>query len=268
MITGKQKNKKSNQSKRGKLYIGTSGWSYEHWQDIFYPEKLAKKNRFDFFTSRFSTVELNATFYRLFPEKTFEKWAIQAPNKFLYAVKLSRWITHLKRLKDIQNDLQTFLTRASLLEKHLGPILIQLPPSMHRNDELLHQFLDRLNDTQKALKKKFRVTVEFRHPSWLNDEIYEILTENNIALCLADMPKIEFPRRLTSNFTYIRFHGRPLLYQSLYPDKILNQWADWLAAQIYDGKDVFAYFNNDYQAHAVQNARQLQQLLDRKTTAI
>lgn len=252
------------QSKPGKLFIGTSGWSYEHWQDVFYPEKLAKKERFAFFASQFSTVELNATFYRLFPESTFGKWATQAPKNFVYSVKLWRWITHIKRLKNIQNDLYTFLARAALLSNHLGHVLVQLPPNMHRDDDVLKNFLKTVSQTQKDLKKKFRLTIEFRHSSWLTDEVFRILEDGCVCLCLADMPKLEFPRLLTTKYTYVRFHGRPHLYRSSYTEKHLAQWSDWLSEQLRAGCDVYAYFNNDFQAHAVQNAQQLQQMLDKQ----
>jgi len=263
-MTRKPKTKIPDTSKPAGLFVGTSGWSYEHWQDIFYPEHLAKKDHFVYFTSQFSTVELNATFYRLFPEKTFEKWAVQAPKGFIYAVKLWRWITHRKRLKDVQTDLQTFLARAALLADHLGPILVQLPPNMHRNDDLLKKFLECLAKTQKAIKKKFPVTIEFRHSSWLDGDVYHILDDANVALCLADMPKLDFPCWITSDFTYVRFHGRPQLYRSLYTKKTLQQWSDWLGRQLSAGRDVFVYFNNDFDAHAVHNARQLRQMLTKK----
>jgi len=262
-----KKSKAKDTAKRGNLFIGTSGWSYEHWQNVFYPEDLSKKDRFAYFAGQFPTVELNATFYRLFPEKTFQNWAHKAPPKFLYAVKLWRWITHRKRLKNIDEDLQAFLIRALLLGDHLGPILVQLPPGLHRNDELLKQFLHTLVKTRKSLKKKFRVTVEFRHRSWLDDDVLQILKDAGAALCLADMPRLKFPRETTCDFTYVRFHGRPQLYRSLYTEEQLACWSDWLSGQLHAGHDVFAYFNNDFEARAVQNARQFQQMLDKVKNA-
>ena len=264
-MSRKHKTKITDTSKPAGLFVGTSGWSYEHWQDIFYPEHLAKKGRFVYFASQFSTVELNATFYRLFPEKTFKKWAAQAPEGFVYAVKLWCWITHRKRLKGVQTDLQTFLARAALLADHLGPILVQLPPNMHRNDDVLKEFLKSLIETQKALKKSFRVTIEFRHRSWFDEDVYRILTRFHVALCLADMPKLEFPRQVTGDFIYVRFHGRSQLYRSLYDKETLIDWSNWLSGWLRKGNDVFVYFNNDFDAHAVRNARQLREMLDKKT---
>ena len=249
---------------RGKMFVGTSGWSYEHWRDIFYPGDLPKKEHFNFYAGQFSTVELNATFYRLFPEKTFQNWRDKAPEGFLYAVKMWRWITHRKKLKQSDDDLRTFLSRALLLKEHLGPLLVQLPPSLQRDDETLRLFLKSLERVQQHLKQKFRVAVEFRHPDWLVEEVFRILAEAHVALCLADMPRLQFPRVITSDFTYVRFHGRPRLYQSLYPQEQLTEWGDWLGELLMNGKDVFAYFNNDFNAHAVQNARQLQQILSVK----
>jgi uncharacterized protein YecE (DUF72 family) len=245
----------------GKAFIGTSGWSYEHWQDIFYPKDLPKKDRFNYFAGQIPTVELNATFYHLFPEKTFQGWAGKAPEGFLYAVKMWRRITHYKRLKQIDEDLLTFLARVMLLADHLGPVLIQLPPGLHRDDDLLNGFLKTMLEVQTALIKEFRTAVEFRHGSWFAQDVYHILERAGAALCLADMPKLEFPREVTSDFVYMRFHGRPHLYWSLYSEETLADWCDWLSLHLSSGRDVFVYFNNDFDAHAIQNARQLQHML-------
>jgi uncharacterized protein YecE (DUF72 family) len=245
----------------GHAFIGTSGWSYEHWQDSFYPRDLPKKDRFAYYTEHMPTVELNATFYHLFPEKTFQGWADKAPKGFIYAVKMWRRITHYKRLKQVDDDMLTFLTRAMLLDDHLGPVLIQLPPGLHRDDDLLKRFLSSLSEIQKSLHKKLRAAIEFRHASWFDEEVYRILENANAGLCLADMPKVQNPRRVTSDFSYVRFHGRPHLYQSLYSEEELAEWGGWLGEQLDAGRDAFVYFNNDFNAHAVLNARQLRDML-------
>jgi uncharacterized protein YecE (DUF72 family) len=249
-------------SKRGKAYIGTSGWSYEHWQGVFYPERLPKKDRFAYFAAHIPTVELNATFYHLFPEKTFRGWAEKAPPEFLYAVKMWRRITHYKRLQEVEDDLRLFLSRITLLNNHLGPVLIQLPPGLHRDDVRLSRFLEGWQEAQKTMEKTFRTAVEFRHKSWFADEVYTILREAGAAFCLGDMPKLEFPREVTGNFTYVRFHGRPHLYQSLYSEETLTEWRGWLGVQLKGGLDAFVYFNNDFHANAVRNARQLRHMLE------
>jgi uncharacterized protein YecE (DUF72 family) len=246
----------------GKAYVGTSGWSYEHWQGVFYPEGLPKKERFAYFAAQIPTVELNATFYHLFPEKTFQGWAEKAPPGFLYAVKMWRRITHYKRLQNVEEDLRLFLHRITLLEDHLGPVLIQLPPGLHRDDSRLSRFLEVFREAQEILEKTFRAAVEFRHKSWFAEEVYTLLDAAGIAFCLGDMPKLEFPRRVTGDFTYLRFHGKPYLYRSLYSEETLSEWSVWLGMQLKAGFDAFVYFNNDFEAHAVHNARQLKHLLE------
>lgn len=249
----------------GCSYVGTSGWSYDHWQGRFYPADLAKKSRFAFFAGQFKTVELNATFYRLFQESTFRKWADQAPDGFLYAVKLWRWITHRRRLVDTGDDLTTFLARAALLRDRLGPVLVQLPPGLHRDDALLSAFLADFAGAQEHLGKPIRVAFEFRHRSWFAEEVFDLLREAHAAFCIADMPKLAFPCRVTADFVYLRFHGAPDIYRSAYDEQTLARWAETLSAELRNGRDVFAYFNNDIDAHAVHNARQLRTLLRAKT---
>ena len=252
----------SRNNKQGNAYIGTSGWSYEDWVGRFYPKDVRKKDWFGYFAQHFSTVELNATFYRLFPESTFEKWKGNAPKDFVYAVKMWRWVTHRKRLNDVAADTQTALERAALLGRHLGPILIQLPPGLHRDDGRLREYVEVLKECKKNLHKQFRFTIEFRHKSWLEDEVFEILKKGRIALCIADMPKLTFPRITTANFVYVRFHGDVRLYQTLYAKSTLTEYANWLKPLIAQGKDVYGYFNNDYNAHAIINAKQLRTMLE------
>jgi len=244
-----------------RLWIGTSGWSYDHWRNLFYPEALPKKDWFAFFARHFRTVELNATFYRLFPETTFEKWASQAPEGFLYATKCWRVITHRKRLKNVRDEVNRCLARAAILGEHLGPLLVQLPPGLHRDDELLRQFLDLLNTARTALKPSLRIALEFRHASWFADETCALLTDANVALCLADMPGLDFPGVVTGDFVYVRFHGRPRRYRSSYGEKALREWRDRIRGLLNDGYDVYAYFNNDFDAHAVNDARRLAGML-------
>ena len=174
----------------GQVRVGTSGYVYDDWSGQFYPDNVPKSRRFEYYASQFDTVEMNATFYHLFPEKTFDKWRDQAPDDFLYAIKLWRWITHRKRLRDIDEDLKTFFQRMMHLKKHLGPVLIQLPPRMKRDDQRLAGFLELCRKTQNKLHKRFRYAVEFRHESWFCDEVYELLQKHNTALVLPDMPKL------------------------------------------------------------------------------
>lgn len=245
----------------GHVRVGTSGYVYEHWDGLFYPGDMPKSHWFKYYASQFDTVELNATFYHLFKEQTFDKWRDQAPDDFLYAIKLWRWITHRKRLMGIPADLETFLGRVALLEEHLGPVLIQLPPGLHRDDKRLGSFLDLCEKTQNKLNKTFRYAVEFRHKSWFNHAVYEMLERHNTALVLPDMPSLQGIREVTADFIYIRFHGHTSLYGSLYSHQMLTNWAKWLRGYFIKGIDVYAYFNNDDHAHAPKNAAMLRRYL-------
>lgn len=249
-------------TKKGKAYIGTSGWSYGDWAGRFYPAEVRKKDWFGYFARHFSTVELNATFYRLFPESTFEGWGNKAPKGFTYAVKMWRQVTHRKRLKNAGDQTQGVLERAALLGRHLGPVLVQLPPGLHRDDERLADYIEVLKEARRKIGKRFQFVVEFRHKSWLEDAVFSLLNRNHIALCLPDGLVSDVPKISTSYFTYVRFHGREDTYRTLYTESMLAEWARWMREQLADGIDVYAYFNNDYHAHAIQNARQLRKMLE------
>ena len=237
----------------GQIRIGTSGFSYRHWTGVFYPEDLPQKRWLEFYAELFDTVELNVTFYRLPTEAAFRAWAERVPAGFLYAVKLSRYITHLKRLHDARESLDLFLSRTRLLGEHLGVILVQLPPGLHRNVPLLDQFLDACDPT-------VRWAVEFRHASWLHDETYDALSRHRAALCIHDLLP-DHPRIVTADFTYARFHGVDQRYGGSYSEEGLRGWAKQMRAWRENGLDVFAYFNNDVQGYAVQNARTMREML-------
>jgi len=235
-------------------YIGTSGWVYRHWREVFYPPKLAQSKWLEFYTRHFPTVELNSSFYRLPTEKAFSNWRQTSPEGFIYAVKVSRFITHIKRLKDVEEPIQTFLSRARLLKEKLGPLLYQLPPNMHRNDERLESFLS-------LLPKGLRHIVEFRHESWLDEGVFEILRKHNIGFCVFDMPGLSCPLLATADFAYIRFHGSSGLYYSCYSDEELEDWARRISELAKSLDAVYIYFNNDAEGYAVTNAQTLTQKL-------
>ncbi len=230
-----------------RYYIGTSGWHYEHWRGRFYPEKLAKAKWLEFFTGHFDTVELNNSFYRLPSEDAFASWRNSSPTNFIFAVKVSRFITHIKRLKDTGEAVEKFIARAKILGGKLGPLLYQLPPSMHRNDEVLESFLSTL---PLGMKHVF----EFRHQSWLNEEVLQILHKYNVGFCVFDMPSISCPLVATADFAYIRFHGGASLYSSCYSDEELADWSKRLVNLAENLKTIYVYFNNDAEAFAVRNA--------------
>ena len=234
--------------------IGTSGWHYEHWRDKFYPEKLAKAKWLEFYAGHFDTVELNNSFYRLPSEDAFANWRDSSPANFTFAVKVSRFITHIKRLKDTGEAVEKFISRAAILGDKLGPLLYQLPPNMHRNDEVLESFLSTL---PRGMKHVF----EFRHQSWLEEGVLQILHKYKVGFCVFDMPSISCPLIATADFAYIRFHGSASLYSSCYSDEELASWAKRLANLARNLKAIYIYFNNDIEGFAVRNAMTLRNYL-------
>ena len=183
-----------------RYYIGTSGWHYDHWQGRFYPEGLRKPKWLEFYSRSFSTVELNNSFYHLPTEKAFGTWRSATPDSFRFAVKVSRYITHIKKLKDSEEPLQNFLARATLLGGKLGPLLYQLPPGLHRDDVLLESFL--------SLLPRHLVNVfEFRHDSWHDQGVLDLLQRYNAGFCIFDMPDLTTQPAVTADFVYVRFHG-------------------------------------------------------------
>ena len=231
----------------GKSYVGTSGYQYEHWRGVFYPEDLPKRRWFEHYIQHFDTVEINNTFYRLPEIHTFDNWREQAPPGFVYALKYSRFATHIKRLKDPAEPLQRFLERAVHLGVRLGPILVQLPPHFKANPQRLSEFL-------ALVPTSFRWAFEFRDSDWLNEEIYQILEAHAAALCIHDMLP-QHPQRITTGWTYLRFHGDH--YQGSYTARQLSATARRIRDYLAQGLDVYAYFNNDQAGYAVHNALEL-----------
>lgn len=244
----------ADQSRAMRYYIGTSGWHYNHWQGRFYPEDLSRAKWLEFYARNFTTVELNNSFYRLPSANAFAGWYELAPANFAFAVKVSRFITHIKRLKNTEEAVANFIDRARILDDKLGPLLYQLPPNMHRNDEVLESFLS-------TLPLGLRHVIEFRHQSWLEDGVLEILHKYNAGLCVFDMPGMSCPLAATADFAYIRFHGSSELYASYYSDEELADWARRLAELAPGLEAVYIYFNNDAEAFAVKNAITLRHYL-------
>jgi uncharacterized protein YecE (DUF72 family) len=233
-------------------FIGTSGWHYDDWQGRFYPAGLVRSEWLSFYARHFRTVELNNTFYRLPSESAFAKWHDESPDGFVFAVKVSRFITHIKRIKDCQEPLDNFLSRSRILKEKLGPLLYQLPPSVHRDNGRLESFLAIL---PPGLKHVF----EFRHESWLDDGVFELLRRYGAGLCVFDMPDFKCPLMATADFAYIRFHGSNGLYSSCYSDDEMRDWAGRI--KDLNVSQVYIYFNNDVQAYAVKNAQAIERFL-------
>ncbi len=237
-----------------KIHVGTSGFYYEHWKGVFYPDTLAKTHFFDYYMQQFETVELNSTFYHLPKAKTIAHWNEVSPENFLFALKAHREITHYRKLKDAEDPLYRFLHLVKPLKSKIAAILFQLPPSLHKDSALLAHFLT-------LLPPGYRFAVEFRHESWLCDEIYEVLKAHDTALCLNDFNRQEITPVITAEFAYMRLHGPTGRYGGSYDDATLRGYADMLLEMAHHQKALFVYFNNDTEGYAVQNARRLIELL-------
>ena len=237
-----------------RIRLGCSGWQYKHWRGDFYPPELPQKQWFAHYARHFDTVEINNSFYRLPAPETFVRWREQAPRPFVYAVKASRFLTHMKKLKDPEEPLCRFFENAQQLGPHLGPVLYQLPPGWKLD-------LDRFAHFLRALPKGCRHTVEFRETSWYDERVYALLRRHDVALCLHDMHGSATGRLSVGPFIYVRFHHGTSKYGGRYPDERLDEWADWLAGRAADGLDVFAYFNNDSGGHAPRDAVRLRERL-------
>jgi uncharacterized protein YecE (DUF72 family) len=234
-------------------YIGCSGWQYRHWRDDFYPAELPVSRWLEYYAERFNTVEINNSFYRLPPPATFDAWRKRVPGHFVYAVKASRFLTHMKKLKDPEPALKRLFASATRLRRSLGPVLYQLPPHWSVN-------LERLNGFLAALPRRRLHAVEFRDASWYLDAVYDALSRHRVALCLHDMKESETPRLVVGPFVYVRFHG-PSKYSGRYQDKQLAVWAHWCAARAAEGLPVYAYFNNDAGGHAPRDAMRFRDLI-------
>jgi uncharacterized protein YecE (DUF72 family) len=234
--------------------IGTSGYQYPHWQGPFYPGNLPRKAWFDHYAGRFDTVEINNTFYKLPKPETFRHWREAAPEGFEFALKFSRYGSHIKRLKDPQEPIERFLDVADELGSTLGPILVQLPPKWHADAERLEGFL-------AVAPATHRWTFEFRDERWLNEEVFDVLERYGAALCIHDLID-RHPRRLTADWTYLRYHGDH--YAGSYSSQFLAAQARRIAAWLDDGIDVHAFFNNDEDGHAPDNAQTLRRLVRKR----
>ncbi len=240
--------------KSNKILVGTSGWHYDHWMDTFYPADVKKEDQLAYYRRFFDTVEINNSFYNLPLAKTFTHWHDVVGEGFEFAVKGSRYISHMKKLNVDKATIIKFLGRVSKLKSAVGPILFQLPPRWNVNVERLGEFL-------KKLPKTYRYVFEFRNNTWLIDEVYELMAAGNVGFCIYDLAGYQTTDVVTADFVYIRLHGPGDKYQGSYTTAALKKWAkkidDWHAA----GKDVYCYFDNDQAAYAVANAQTLKTLI-------
>jgi uncharacterized protein YecE (DUF72 family) len=236
------------------IHIGCSGWVYKHWRGIFYPEGLPQKRWFERYAEEFDTVEINASFYRLPLASTFEGWRDKAPPGFHYAVKVNRFITHMKKLLDCEAEVDRFIALARPLGEKLGPLLYQLPPSLKLNLERLERFLERL---PPDLTHVF----EFRNKDWYVPDTYALLDRHGASFCVHDMPGSKTELVAVGPIAYVRFHGGEGKYWGRYSDEGLLSWTDWVVEQTRSGRPVWCFFNNDIHGHAIQDARTLKSMV-------
>lgn len=234
------------------VFIGTSGWSYEHWKGVFYPEDLAKQKWLEYYCQHFKTVELNASFYHLPKRVTFENWRKRVGKDFVFSVKGSRFITHVKKLNNCQEPLERFFERVEGIEGKEGKevILWQLPPGLKVNVERLKGFIG-------LLPKSRRYAFEFRSSTWLTVKVFDLLRQHNAAVVFQDFEYWPITDKITADFVYIRLHGKKELYASCYTKEELANWGEKINNWLKKGLDVYCYFNNDMRAYAVKNAKEL-----------
>ncbi len=239
------------------LRIGTSGWHYAGWWGPFYPKEVRKKDALGYYVTRFDAVELNAPFYRTPTESAVEGWRDGVPPDFRFAWKASKFITHWRRLIVNENSIELLESRLKLLKDRLGPVLFQLPPQMKADRERLANFL-------KHLPKRRRCSFEFRHPSWYEKPIFDLLADHDAALCISDHEDAPAPREATASFVYVRNHGPSGRYHGSYSDAALKDWAESIVGWRRGGRDVWCFFDNDVKSAAPQDAGRLLGLLGRR----
>jgi uncharacterized protein YecE (DUF72 family) len=237
----------------GTFRCGCSGYQYDHWRGVLYDGDLPKSQWFDRYADVFDTVEINNTFYHLPKASTFKSWSQAGSDDFLYVLKFSRYGTHMKKLKDPEDTIGLFLERAEIIGERLGPILVQLPPNWRANVDRLGAFLD-------AAPDRHRWAVEFRNPDWLQPAVFEVLRNHNAALCIHDLID-EHPWEVTADWLYLRFHG-PAGGDTGYSHQALTGSAGKINNERHEGRDVYAYFNNDVGGHAVRDAQDLRRYVE------
>jgi len=242
--------------KSGCIHIGTSGWHYNHWIGPFYPKQIPSSEFLTFYTQHFLTVEINNTFYRLPSRETVEGWRKKTPKHFLFACKASRFMTHMKKLKDPEQSIQKFFDAMQLLGHRLGPIVFQLPPGWRLN-------LDRLDAFLNVLPKKHRFAFEFRDESWFEYGTYHILAKHNAALCVYHLAERWTPMEVTADFVYIRLHGPKGPYQGQYGNQTLQTLAKKCLDWSHQGKNVYCYFDNDEKGFAPRDGVKLKNLVEK-----
>lgn len=239
------------------IWVGTSGWVYQHWRGRFYPPEIPPSKWLSSYVQHFDTVEVNNSFYRLPKRETFERWRGDTPEGFVFAVKGSRFVTHMKKLRDVGDALKRFFASVEGLGEKLAIVLWQLPPNLKADP-------DRLDNFFRNLPKHCAYAIEFRNASWWQERaVWQVLERHQVAHCIPILPGVpkEISDKVTAPIVYLRFHGWEGIYSGCFPDEELKWWAEKIRFWQKQGLTVFAYFNNDVNAYAVQNALTLKKLL-------
>lgn len=237
--------------------IGTSGWSYDHWKGPFYPVGIRNEEMLEYYSRQFKSVEINSSFYHIPSRDSLKHWYENTPTGFTFAVKASRYITHMKKLNEPVKSVQALFERIGILEDKLGPILFQLPPKWRYNHERLARFLD-------SLSSDYRYAFEFRDQSWINPESHALLKRHNAAFCIYELGGYESPHGITADFVYLRLHGPKGPYQGSYDNSALAGWADTLSHWSAQRRKVYCYFDNDEAGYAAMNAKTLESMLPKE----
>jgi len=237
------------------VYIGTSGWSYDHWAGLFYPEEMKKNEWFPFFAKHFNTVELNMSFYRYPFENMLKGWQNKMPQNFKMTFKANRQITHRKKFIDVTEPMEKFYEMVSSMDKNAGCILFQTPPSFHCDDANFNTMLKFMDN----IDQNYKNAIEFRHKSWWNEDVKKLLKAHNVAFCTVSGLEMPSDVMITADFGYFRFHGPQEPYASEYTEEQIDQWAKSIKTEIekHQLKEVYCYFNNDLHGYALNNAKQL-----------
>jgi uncharacterized protein YecE (DUF72 family) len=246
----------SERSRKGKLHVGTSGWTYADWKGRFYPEDVPKKSRLEWYASQFNTTEINGSFYRTPSIDAVQAWAASTPRDFLFAWKASKYITHWKRLgPSSQNSIELLESRLELLGSKCGPVLFQLPARFQADNMRLTAFL-------AMLSPKHRYAFEFRHRSWYDDSTFSLLSDHDIALCISDHHDAPSQWIATARHVYVRGHGPTGQYKGRYSVPILTKWSRKIAEWQREGRTVYVYFDNDQKSAAPFDARKIVEVME------
>ncbi|MBP7741313.1 MAG: DUF72 domain-containing protein [Candidatus Pacebacteria bacterium] len=250
--------------KPAQIYIGTSGWHYNHWIGLFYPEEVKGYNELKFFSEHFDTVENNSSFYRISKETTYKTWSRMTPEGFKFSLKLNKAITHIARLertKEAEEKVIYILESTQILGEKLGAIVIQLPPSFRFDLEKLDTFLIFFTTHARKLQYPPDIAIEFRNKYWFTKELYALLRKHNVALVAAQSSRYPGVQEITADIAYVRMHGPEKLFASKYSTEQLKEWAMFIEKAAKKTKRVYVYFNNDFHGYALDNAKELKDFL-------